>query len=82
MKKTTLILIILTIISCSQGDQLFYKDYFTGIIYTESEYTAYKQAKLSELQNKNVAFKEYIIEQYKSKDSAINVFKLNTLIVE
>ena len=81
MKKTTsiLILIILTFISCSQKDKLFYKDYFTGIIYTESEYIEYKETKFSELQNKNSSIKEYIIEQYKSKDSTINVFKLNTI---
>ena len=81
MKKTTsiLILIILTFISCSQKDKLFYKDSFTGIIYTESEYIEYKQTKSSELQNKNSSLKEYIIEQYKSKDSTVNVFKLNTI---
>ncbi|WP_339614582.1 TlpA disulfide reductase family protein [uncultured Winogradskyella sp.] len=81
MKKTTstLILIILTFISCSQKDKLFYKDSFNGIIYTESEYIEYKQTKSSELQNKNSSLKEYIIEQYKSKDSTINLFKLNTI---
>jgi cytochrome c biogenesis protein CcmG/thiol:disulfide interchange protein DsbE len=81
MKKTTsiIILIILTFISCSQKDKLFYKDYLTGIIYTESEYLEYKQTKFSDLQNKNSSIKEYIIEQYKSKDSTINVFKLNTI---
>ena len=81
MKKTasTLILTILTFISCSQKDKLFYKDSFNGIIYTVSEYIEYKQTKYSELQNKNSSLKEYIIEQYKSKDSIINVFKLNTI---
>ncbi len=81
MKKTTsiLILIILSFVSCSQKDKSFYKDSYTGIIYTESEYIAYKQTKSTVLQHKNSSLIEYIIEQYRSTDSIINVFKLNTI---
>lgn len=70
---------ILTFISCSQKDKIFYKDYFTEIIYTESEYLEYKKTKSLNLQNSNSSFKEYITEQYKSKDSLIKIFKLNTI---
>ncbi len=82
MNKTVafLIVVLVTLISCKpKQETLLYKDASTGKIYTESEYKAYKQTKTLQLQNSNTSCKEYIINQYKSKDTTITVFKLNTV---
>jgi thiol-disulfide isomerase/thioredoxin len=78
-KTRIFIVFLLTCLSCQQKNTIFYKDYFSGTIYTKSEYLAHKQAKSSLLKVTNASLKEYIIEEYESKDSIIHIFKLNTI---
>jgi thiol-disulfide isomerase/thioredoxin len=81
IQKTTLtfILLALTFIACSDINKFFYKDAISGTVYTEAEYIKYKQTKSLKFQKTNTSFKEYIIEEYKSKDSVIKIFKLNQI---